>query len=117
MLRLWAIMYAMLCTKPDVAYALGIASRFQADLRKDHQKADDSKSISGYIFILINGAVSWKNSKQLIVADSTTELEYVATSEAIKEAIWMKKLIMDSRVVPKIEGPVSLQSNNTGAVI
>ena len=31
-----SIMYAMLCTKPNVAYALGIASRFQADLRKDH---------------------------------------------------------------------------------
>ena len=65
-----SIMYAMLCTKPDVAYALGIASRFQTDLRKDHWKADDSKSISGYIFILINGAVSWKSFKQQIVADS-----------------------------------------------
>ena len=37
-----SIMYAMLYTKPDVAYALGIVSRFQADLRKDHWKADDS---------------------------------------------------------------------------
>ena len=34
-----SIMYAMLCTRPDVAYALGIVSRFQADLREDHQKA------------------------------------------------------------------------------
>ena len=50
-----SIMYVMLCTKPDVAYALGIASRFQADLRKDHWKADDSKSISGYVFILNDG--------------------------------------------------------------
>ena len=86
-----SIMYAMLCTKPDVAYALGIASRFQADLKKDHWKADDNKSISGYIFILINGAVSLKSFKQQIVADSTTEPEHVAASEAIKEAIWMKK--------------------------
>ena len=31
-----SIMYAMLCTRPDVAYALGIASRFQADLGEDH---------------------------------------------------------------------------------
>ena len=30
------IMYAMLYTRPDVAYALGIASRFQADPEKDH---------------------------------------------------------------------------------
>ena len=31
-----SIMHAMLCTRPDVAYALGILSRFQADLGKDH---------------------------------------------------------------------------------
>ena len=31
-----SIMYAMLCTRSDVAYALGIISRFQADPDKDH---------------------------------------------------------------------------------
>ena len=30
------IMYTMLCTRPDVAYALGIISRFQTDLGEDH---------------------------------------------------------------------------------
>ena len=60
------------------------------------------------MFILIDGAMSWKSSKQQIVTDSTTELEYIAASEAIKEAVWMKKLIMDLRFVPKIEGLVSL---------
>ena len=33
------IMYAMLCTRPDVAYVLGIASRFQTDPEEDHWKA------------------------------------------------------------------------------
>ena len=31
-----SIMYAMLCTRLDVAYALGTVSRFQADLGEDH---------------------------------------------------------------------------------
>ena len=31
-----SIMYAMLCTRPNVAYALGIVSRFQADLEEDY---------------------------------------------------------------------------------
>ena len=35
-LTVGSIMYAMLCTRPDVAYTLGIVSRFQADLGEDH---------------------------------------------------------------------------------
>ena len=31
-----SIMYAILCTRPDVAYALGIASRFQTDPRENY---------------------------------------------------------------------------------
>ena len=34
-----SIIYAILCTKPDVAYALGIISIFQADPRENHWKA------------------------------------------------------------------------------
>ena len=35
-LTVGSIMYVMLCTRPDVAYALDIASRFQTDPEKDH---------------------------------------------------------------------------------
>ena len=31
-----SIMYAMLCTKPDVAYAFGIVSMFEVDPGEDH---------------------------------------------------------------------------------
>jgi hypothetical protein len=33
--------------------------------------------------------VSWKSSKQDIVADSMTEAEHIATSEATKEVVWI----------------------------
>ena len=46
---------------------------------------DDSKSQSGYVFILNGAAVSWRSSKQSVVATSTTEAEYIAASEAAKE--------------------------------
>ena len=31
-----SIMYAMLCTRPDVSYALSIMSRYQSDLGESH---------------------------------------------------------------------------------
>ena len=84
-------------------------SSFQSD-------PDDSKSISGYVFTLNGGAVSWKSTKQQTVADSTIEAEYIAVSEAAKEAVWMKKFITELGVVPEIESPVPLYCDNTGAV-
>ena len=51
---------------------------------------DSRKSLTGYIFTIYGGAMSWKSSLQSVVALSTTEAEYMAIIEAIKEAIWMK---------------------------
>ena len=42
-----SIMYAMLCAGPDVAYALGIVNRFQADPGEDHRKT--KKNILKYL--------------------------------------------------------------------
>ena len=38
---------------------------------------NDSKSQSGYVFLLNGGAVSWCSSKQSTVAGSTCEAEYI----------------------------------------
>jgi len=34
-----SLMYAMICTRPDLAYALSIVSRYMRNLGKDHWKA------------------------------------------------------------------------------
>ena len=34
-----SIMYAMLCTRPDIAHALSVTSRYRADLGLEHWKA------------------------------------------------------------------------------
>ena len=70
-------------------------SSFQSNL-------NDSKSTSRYIFTLYGGSVSWKSTKHPTVADSITKTEYIARSEAIKKAVWMKKFIMELGMVPKI---------------
>nr|GEX37316.1 putative retrotransposon protein [Tanacetum cinerariifolium] len=56
---------------------------------------DDSRSQSGWVFLLNRGAVTWKNSKQDKVADFTCESEYITACKALKEAIWMNNFIGD----------------------
>lgn len=77
---------------------------------------DDSKSISGYIFTLNDGAVSWKSSKQATVADSATEVEYIAASVAAKEVVWMKKFISELGVVSSIEESIPSLYDNNGVI-
>ncbi|WVZ97781.1 hypothetical protein U9M48_043293 [Paspalum notatum var. saurae] len=77
---------------------------------------DDSRSQSGYIFRLNGGAVCWKSSKQSTVADSIIEAEYIAASEAPKEAVWIRKLIIELGVIPNAESPVDLYCDNNGAI-
>lgn len=55
----------------------------------------DRKSYSGYIFKLSGAAISWKSCKQKTVALSSTEAEYMALSEATKEAIYLRNLLSD----------------------
>ncbi|KAG8493075.1 hypothetical protein CXB51_010384 [Gossypium anomalum] len=69
---------------------------------------DDSRSQPGFVFCLNGGAVSWKSSKQSTVADSTTEAEYIAASEATKEGAWIKKFITELGVVPSISDAIEL---------
>ncbi|KAK4393955.1 Retrovirus-related Pol polyprotein from transposon TNT 1-94 [Sesamum angolense] len=51
---------------------------------------DSRRSTTSYIFTLCGACISWKSQLQNIVALSTTEAEYIATTEAFKEAIWLK---------------------------
>ena len=50
------------------------------------------------------------------MADSTTESEYIAASDAAKEAVWIKKFITELGVVPSILDPVDLFCDNNGAI-
>ena len=50
----------------------------------------DRKSVSGYCFFFLDSLVSWSSRKQRIVSTSSTESEYYALTNAIKEAIWIK---------------------------
>ena len=52
------------------------------------------KSTSGGIFSIGSTIVSWYTKKQRSVALSSAEAEYMATSQAACEAIWMRKILV-----------------------
>ena len=55
----------------------------------------DRKSTSGYIILMGKSAICWSSKKQTIVATSTTEAEYISTSECIKKVLWIRNIIME----------------------
>ena len=59
------------------------------------------------------GAICWRSSKQKSVAKSTTEAEYMASSDASQEAVWIRYLL------PKLgqqHGPTTIHGDNMGAI-
>ena len=60
--------------------------------------------------------MSWRSSKQDTVADSTIEAEYIAASNAIKEADWIKNFVFRLGVVPSITNPVDVYCDKNGAI-
>ncbi|KAI5418427.1 hypothetical protein KIW84_042892 [Lathyrus oleraceus] len=116
-----SIMYAMLCTRLDVSYALSATSRYQYDPGDAHWVA--IKNILKYLrrtkdsFLIYGGQKELvKSSKQDIVVDSTTEAEYIAASSSAKEAVWIKKFISELGIVPSIVDPIGLYCDNNGAI-
>ena len=56
----------------------------------------DHKSQGGHVFLASNGgAVSWQSRKQGLFALSTLEAEFIACSEASREAEWLLRLQKD----------------------
>ncbi|KAH9752632.1 hypothetical protein KPL71_014771 [Citrus sinensis] len=60
---------------------------------------DKRRSTTGYVFTLGGGPVSWRSILQSIIALSTMEAEYMAVTEAVKEALWLKGLLGDLGVI------------------
>ncbi|CAA7044115.1 unnamed protein product [Microthlaspi erraticum] len=149
-----SIMYAMIGTRPDIAYAIGFMSK-PGDIHWEAVKwllrylkgsvgmnlvytkgkdfsvqgfsdsdypadLDRRRSISGYVFMVGGNTVSWKSSLQKATTLSITETEFVALTEAVKEAIWICGLLDDMGLKPAkaliwcdSQSAICLSKNNT----
>ena len=80
----------------------------------------DRKSTGGFLFLLSGAPICWKAKKQTIVALSTTDAEYVAASEACREAVWLRRLIKDlcaaSQAPALSPTPTLIYTDSTGCL-
>jgi len=53
------------------------------------------ESVSGFVFTMAGGAVTYSSKKQSSVALSTTESEYMAILHALKEQIWLLRFLKE----------------------
>ncbi|RDX62691.1 hypothetical protein CR513_58952, partial [Mucuna pruriens] len=107
-----SLMYAMVCTRPDIGYAVGVVSRFLSDPGKEHWEAvkwilrylrgtakrslcfgNENLKLIGYSDSDMagdvdsrkstsGGAVSWQSKLQKCVTLSTAEAEYSNNSDS-----------------------------------
>ena len=76
---------------------------------------NDRKSQTGYVFLINNGAVVWDSHKQHSVALSTREAEYMALSDASREAVARTHLYSDLQITT--DQPPLLYSDSTTALL
>jgi hypothetical protein len=128
-----SLMYAMVATRPDIAFAVSATGQFASNPQQEHWVAirhilrylkgsadfalvyprqgnlkfegftdadwggnrPDRRSTSGYVYLIGSTALSWSSTRQKSVSLSTTEAEYIASSGAAQELIWLRRLLKD----------------------
>ena len=117
------LLYLMIGTHPDIAFAVTNLSQFCTNPSEDHYKAalhichylvgtqdytvvyskTSDKGLysvpigllikSGNFFKLARGIICWQSYAQKSIALSSTEVEYMAISNCSRQAVWIKTLI------------------------
>ena len=77
-------------------------------------QTDDRHSTSGYVYTLMNGAISWSSRKQRTVAQNTTEAEYMAMTEAANQAAWYRSFFTELGY--SVDDPIPLHGDNKGGI-
>ena len=66
---------------------------------------DNQKSTSGYVVTYGSGAISWRSKLKECRTLSTTEAEYIATSDTSKEVVWLHGLLANFLTKRRLDCP------------
>jgi len=75
---------------------------------------DNRRSINGFIIFLCGVPIVWQSKQQKTIALSSSEAEFVAISEAVKEILFLLQLLKTMNI--PVETPVTLRVDNMGAI-
>nr|GFB46109.1 retrovirus-related Pol polyprotein from transposon TNT 1-94 [Tanacetum cinerariifolium] len=124
-----SIMYAVRCTRPDVAFAQNITSRFQQSPGEAHWTA--VKNILKYLrrtkdmFLVYGGNFDAElqvkcycdaELRPIKMIRNLKLAEYIAAVKATKEAVWTRKFVDELGVVPSNNYPIEMNCDNTAAI-
>ncbi|GKD02603.1 hypothetical protein Tco_1177577 [Tanacetum coccineum] len=74
--------------------------------------SEDHTSTTGWVFLLGGGAILWTSKKQICITDSTIEAEIVALATVSKEAKWLRNLIYEIPLWPKLISLISIHCDS-----
>ncbi|GKA95951.1 hypothetical protein Tco_0818046 [Tanacetum coccineum] len=117
-----SLMYLMVCTRPDIAYAVSVVSRYLANPGKNHWEA--VKWILKYLRGIANVGLVYGTNRGNHVdvtgfvdsdysKDPNKEAEYMALTEIVKEAIWLRGLLEELGVELNT---MAVNCDNRGAI-
>ena len=78
------------------------------------------RSQSGYVFMIGNTTISWRSTKQTLVATSSNHAEIIALHEAVRECIWLRSVITHIRGASGLdsttEEPTCIYEDNAACI-
>ena len=79
-----------------------------------------ARSQTGYVFTMGNTAISWRSTKQTLVATSSNHSEIIALHEAVRECIWLRSVIQHVRgscgLVSTTDAPTCIYEDNAACI-
>ena len=78
------------------------------------EERETRKSISGIICKIFGASVAWSSRKQNIVSTSTTESEFYALAESVKEVQWLRNILLDLHI--NVPLPITIHSDNQSTI-
>ncbi|GJV62701.1 zinc finger, CCHC-type containing protein [Tanacetum coccineum] len=110
------LMYAMTCARHDISFEVGkliLEGYIDASWISNTK---DNSSTSGWVFLLGGGVISWASKKQTCITNSTMKYEFVALAVAVKEAEWLRNMILEIPLWSKPIAPISIRCDSVATL-